>query len=163
MKDTFNNLVSYIRSVSEVTQRIAKGDYSQKVKIRSKEDVLALSVNQMIDSFRSVVEQANTIATGDYSASVRPRSEMDTLGIALENMTRQLRESSQKIREEAWLKTGIGELNARMSGKKDIHELSREVIDYLAEYLNAQVGLLYVKEADVFKFRAGYAWSPMEK
>lgn len=163
MKDTFNNLVSYIRSVSEVTQRIAKGDYSQKVKIRSKEDVLALSVNQMIDSFRSVVEQANTIATGDYSASVRPRSEMDTLGIALENMTRQLRESSQKIREEAWLKTGIGELNARMSGKKDIHELSREVIDYLAEYLNAQVGLLYVKEADVFKFRAGYALEPHGK
>ncbi|MGM0566562.1 MAG: response regulator [Bacteroidota bacterium] len=157
MKETFNNLVSYISDVSEVAQRIAKGDFSGKLQLRSEEDVLAISVNQMIDSFRGVVNQANTIARGDYSANVEPRSEKDTLGQALENMTRKLRESAREIREQDWLKSGISELNAGMSGKKNLEELGKEISGFMASYLHAQVGLIYIKKEDKLKLIASYA------
>ena len=157
MKDTFNNLVDYIRGLSHVTQDIAKGDFSKKVDVRSEHDVLAKSVNQMIESFRSVVNQANRIAKGDYSAEVKPRGDKDTLGVALENMTRELRESSKEIKRQDWMKTGLSELNARMSGKKELNELSREIIEFMAVYLNAGVGLIYVKEEDKLVLQESYA------
>ena len=163
MKDTFNNLVDYIRELSDVTHDIAKGDFSNNVRVRSEHDVLAKSVNQMIESFRSVVNQANTIAQGDYSENVKPRSPKDTLGIALQNMTRTLRESSKEIRRQDWLKSGISELNARMSGKKDLVELSREIIEFMAVYLNARVGLIYVKENDKLVLQESYALREEEK
>jgi len=157
MKDTFNRLVDYIRNLSDVTHNIAKGDFSNKVQVRSEHDVLAKSVNQMIESFRSVVSQADKIAQGDYSEEVKPRSDKDTLGIALENMTRELRESSKEIHRQDWLKTGISELNARMSGKKELGELSKEVIEFMAVYLNAKVGLIYVKQEEKLVLQDSYA------
>ena len=157
MKETFNNLVSYISDVSDVAQKIAKGDFSGKLQLRSKEDVLAISVNQMIDSFRGVVDQANTIAEGDYSANVEPRSDKDTLGQALENMTRKLRESAKEIKEQDWLKSGVSQLNAHMSGKKDVKELGKEVVGFMATYLNAHVGLIYIKEGKKLKLIEDYA------
>ncbi len=157
MKETFNNLVGYISDVSDVAQRIAKGDFSGKLQLRSEEDVLAISVNQMIDSFRGVVNQANTIARGDYSANVEPRSDKDTLGQALENMTRKLRESAREIREQDWLKSGISELNAGMSGKKNLEDLGKEISGFMASYLHAQVGLIYIKKDEKLQLIASYA------
>ncbi|MCF8231959.1 MAG: response regulator [Bacteroidales bacterium] len=157
MKDTFNNLVDYLLGLSYVTQDIAKGDFSRKVEVRSEHDVLAKSVNQMIESFRTVVNQANKIAKGDYTEDVKPRSEKDTLGIALENMTRTLRETSKEIRRQDWLKTGLSKLNARMSGKKDMNQLSKEIIEFMAVYLNAKVGLFYIKEDEKLVLQESYA------
>lgn len=157
MKDTFNNLVDYLLGLSYVTQDIAKGDFSRKVEVRSEHDVLAKSVNQMIESFRTVVNQANKIAKGDYTEDVKPRSEKDTLGIALENMTRTLRETSKEIRRQDWLKTGLSQLNARMSGKKDMNQLSKEIIEFMAVYLNAKVGLFYIKEDEKLVLQESYA------
>ncbi|MCF8336012.1 MAG: response regulator [Bacteroidales bacterium] len=157
MKNTFNNLVDYLLGLSYVTQDIAKGDFSRKVEVRSEHDVLAKSVNQMIESFRTVVNQANKISQGDYTEDVKPRSEKDTLGIALENMTRTLRESSEEIRRQDWLKTGISQLNARMSGKKELSQLSKEIIEFMAVYLNAKIGLIYIKEEDKLVLQESYA------
>ncbi|MBI9034761.1 MAG: response regulator [Bacteroidales bacterium] len=157
MKDTFNQLVEYIRSVAEISQLIAKGDYSKKLEVRSEYDVLAESVNQMIDSFRGVVNQANTIANGDYSTNVVPRAEKDTLGIALYNMTNTLRESRDVLVEQDWLKTGLGKLADQISGRKSIDVLCMDAINQLVEYLNAQVGMIYVLDDDRLILKGSYA------
>ncbi len=144
MKDTFNWLVTSLQSFAEVSQSVALGDYSKTVNIRSDKDSLGISMNQMVESFRTVVKQAKAIASGDYSTTVMPRSEQDTLGIALFDMTKKLREASIEIMNQDWLKTGINELSIRISGEKSIKALSEEVIQFLAHYLEAQLGLLYL-------------------
>jgi methyl-accepting chemotaxis protein len=148
MKDTFNKLVENIRAVSEIAQMIAKGDYSQKVAVRSEDDVLAQSINQVVTSFRGVVTQANTIANGDYSTNITPRSDRDTLGIALSNMTSKLRDSSRELKEQYWLKSGLGKLSTTMSGKTELDVLSDDLMDTLVEYLDAQTGALYLKDKE---------------
>ncbi len=158
MRDTFNNLVNYIKSVSEIAQLIAKGDYSQTVKVRSSDDVLAQSINQMIKSFRSVVNQANTIANGDYTTNISPRSEKDTLGVALHNMTTTLRKSTQELSDQDWLKSGLGILNKNISGKTDIRELSEQVVKTLVEYMEGQIGLIYIADDEnMLNLSADYA------
>ena len=145
MKDTFNWLVNSLRSFADVSQSVALGDYSKKVKVRSDKDVMAQSMNQMVESFKNVVKQAKSIASGDYSTNVMPRSENDTLGIALYEMTMKLREASIEIMNQDWLKTGINELGMKIRGEKGITDLSSEIISFLSRYLEAQMGLLYLK------------------
>ncbi len=159
MKDAFNSLVKSLQSLAVISESIAIGDFSKKFNVRSKNDVLGKSMNQMIDNFREVVEQSNTIAKGDYSSNVVPRSNKDSLGIALYQMTKTLRETSQEINKQDWLKTGIANLNEKISGKKDIPELTQEIISFLVKYLKVQIGLLYLLEGDNYLYlKASYAF-----
>lgn len=164
MKDTFNWLVNSLRSFADVSQSVALGDYSKTVTVRSPKDVMALSMNQMVESFKNVVKQAKAIASGDYSTNVMPRSEKDTLGIALYEMTMKLREASIEIMNQDWLKTGINELALKIRGEKNIPDLSNEIISFLSRYLNAQFGLLYLKDdSGLLRLAATFAASRDEK
>jgi signal transduction histidine kinase/HAMP domain-containing protein len=158
MKDTFNWLVKSLQSFAEVSQSVALGDYSKSVTVRSDKDVMAKSMNEMVESFKNVVKQAKAIASGDYSTNVMPRSDKDTLGIALYEMTMRLREASIEIMNQDWLKTGINELGQKISGEKSISDLSETVVRFLARYLNAQLGLLYLRgDGDLLHLEATFA------
>jgi CheY-like chemotaxis protein/HAMP domain-containing protein len=158
MVDTFNILVESLRSYASISESAALGDYSKSVTIRSEEDVLGKSMNEMVESFQKVVQQANSIAKGDYSTNIVPRSEKDTFGIALYQMTKTLRTSSQKIKEEDWLKTGISQLEGKLSGLKDVKKLSSEIISFLTTYLDAQIGIIYINEKNTLQLTSTYAF-----
>lgn len=166
MKNTFNWLVQSLQSFAEVSQSVALGDYSKTVKVRSEKDTMAISMNEMVESFKNVVKQAKSIASGDYSTNIKPRSDQDTLGIALYEMTMKLREAHIEIMGQDWLKTGLNELGLKISGESSIIELSDEVIKFLARYLNAQLGFLFLKDDhNRLQLTASFAGSPesMEK
>lgn len=164
MKDTFNWLVKSLQSFAEVSQSVALGDYSKSVTVRSDKDTLAISMNLMVESFKNVVKQAKSIASGDYSTNVMPRSDKDTLGVALYEMTKRLREASIEITNQDWLKTGLNEIGIKISGEKTIKDLTGEVIAFLAHYLNAQIGMIYVIETDdKLRLTAAFAYSGEEK
>ena len=146
MKDTFNKLVKTFRQYASVTKLMAKGDFAEKVEVRSNDDILAKSINQMVESFRSVIQQANKIAQGDYSAVIEPRSENDSLGKALYSMTETLRTNDKQIKEQNWLKNGLAMLDKTLKGHTDINRLSDDIISFLCRYLDSQVGLLYLTD-----------------
>lgn len=146
MKDTFITLVNSFLNYASVTKLMAKGDFAEKVRIRSKDDVLGKSINQMVESFRSVIKQANKIAKGDYSAVIEPRSENDSLGKALYSMTETLRTNDKQIKEQNWLKNGLAKLDKTLKGHTDISKLSDDVLFFLCRYLDAQSGVLYLTD-----------------
>ena len=161
MKDTFNQLVAALKTYSDIARLVAKGDFSRQVEERGKEDVLAQSINKMVSSFREVVEQADQIAGGDYNTLITPRGENDTLGKALFKMTETLRKNAEKFRSEDWLKTGLNELDGVLKGKDNINELSDGIIKFFSNYLDAQVGLIYLfdEEHKHLKLSGTYAVS----
>lgn len=157
MVHTFNSLVESLKSYAVVSESAALGDYSKSVIIRSKDDILGKSMNQMVVSFKEVVDQANRIAKGDYSTKIVPRSDKDTLGVALYDMTKTLRETSKEMNEQDWLKTGLSQLESKLSGLRDIKKMTSEVISFLADYLDCQIGLIYVREGENLLLTATYA------
>ena len=165
MKDTFNQLVTALKTYSDVARLVAKGDFSRQVEERGKEDVLAQSINEMVASFRKVVEQANRIADGDYNTLITPRGENDALGKALFKMTETLRKNAEKFMNEDWLKTGLNQLDGVLKGKNNIEELSEGIIRFFATYLQAQVGLIYLYDEDSkqLKLSGTYAVSGDDK
>jgi len=165
MKDSFNQMVEWVQSIADAALSISQGDFSKNVKIRSDKDVLGQSMNEMILSFRSVVNQANQIAKGDYSTNIVPRSEMDTLGIALFQMTEILRKNDLEINSQVWLKSGLSTLSDRMSRKRDLKELSDELITFIAEFLDAKPAIFYLPDwtQNCLNVQSSYAFFDPEK
>ena len=59
---------------------------------------------------------------------------------------------------QAWVRTGYAGLAERVQGEQRLETLGRQVLDYLAHYLDARAGSLYVLESDGgFRRVAGYA------
>ncbi len=146
MVNTFNRLVNALQKYANVARLMAKGDYSEKVEIRSEKDILGTSMNEMVESFRQVVTQANRIAQGDYSVNVVPRSENDTLNISLFEMTRTLNSNAISNSNQDWLKTGINLLDTELSGVSSVDVLSEKIIHFLGKYIGAPAGFIYITD-----------------
>ena len=65
------------------------------------------------------------------------------------------------LRANNWIRAGQGGLSARLMGDLRVEVLGQTVVDYLAEYLGAQMGALYLVEPDgVFRRVASHALPP---
>jgi CheY-like chemotaxis protein/signal transduction histidine kinase len=142
---------------------MAKGDFSEKVEVRSENDVLGISMNQMVESFVSVVDQANIIAKGDYSSVIKPRSDNDSLGKALYRMTETLRNNSEEIKRQDWLKTGYNALGNTMKDKNSIHELTDAILGFYCDYLEVQLGILFIHREGQMVVESTYAVTSNDK
>lgn len=147
-----------IQGTIEQAKAIASGNFNNEVKLLSEQDEMGKALSEMTKTLRGVILQANAIAAGDYNREVKLLSENDDLGKALLEMTRRLREitnnnlqalqllEQENARKTAqdWLKTGQTQLSGVMSGELDLPTLSKNIITFLARYLDCQVGTFYL-------------------
>jgi len=159
LNSSFRSVVNSFREISEVSASMAVGDFERRVAGRGPKDLLGKSVNEMLDSFKTVINQATRISQGDYKSEIKPRGEKDSLGIALQVMTHTLRDNSEEMRRQDWLKSGMGELSMKISGDKSIHDLTHEMIKFIVKYLDGQLGLIYLFDgSDELSLTASYAY-----
>jgi signal transduction histidine kinase/CheY-like chemotaxis protein/CHASE3 domain sensor protein len=65
---------------------------------------------------------------------------------------------------QSWLRTGQSELSARSAGHNTVRPLSEAVLDYVARYLEASVGALYIRDEQGALRRSGtYGFPPDEQ
>ena len=155
-------IVSRVNRMSEKAREIASGKFYKEDKEEDRDELsqVSLSLKEISRSFENVTKQAQEIAKGDFSASIDLRSKEDKLGIALQSMTKSLREYKAEIEKQDWLKSGQNELNEKMRGDQEIVDLARNVIAYLAKYLDAQIGAFYIAEenSNDLKLSGSYAF-----
>ncbi len=168
-----------LRTIIAQANNIAAGNYNHQINLLSDKDELGQALVNMHNTLSGVIQQAHFIAQGDYSREVRVLSDNDQLGQALANMTRTLRqmhtenatalakleqENAQKSRAD-WFKTGISQLNERMSGQQNTATLSKHIIHFLANYVEAQIGTFYLlqqqpsNEQGILKLFGSYAYT----
>ena len=155
-----------IGTLRGVAIEVGQGNLEVRANDRSSDEIgkLAQSINQMAENQQEVVRQANTIAEGDYSAEMAPRSDRDELGIALNKMMENLRIVSAQNETDRWLKTGHAELSNAMRGELDLPTLSKNVVTYLAKYLDAQVGVMYVSDdGETLRLTGSYAFTQRKR
>ena len=106
---------------------------------------------------------AKRVAEGqlDHEIEIKSRGEIGELTDSFNNMLSNLRLTMEKNDAHNWLKTGQMELSVRMRGEQDTETLGRNIIGYIAEYLDAQVGILYMSGRDKHLKQIGsYAYVP---
>ncbi|MFQ5637327.1 MAG: response regulator [bacterium] len=107
-------------------------------------------------------DASKEVAAGNHAVRIRvdATDEIGDLAQSFNEMMKNIRMSSSENKKQDWLKSGQAELNNRMRGELDVVTLSQNVINYLAEYLNAQIGALYlIDDSTTLKLVASYAYT----
>lgn len=153
-----------ISGLAQTAERIASREHTNEDIEDSVNDELnpiARSLKNVNQSFREVAQNADTVALGNYDVALEPRSEKDLLGRALQKMTLSLKEKTRENELHNWLTTGQNRLNEKLIGNQELEELSNNIISFLAQYLNACIGAVYLTNTDntSLELKGQYAFS----
>ncbi len=160
-------MVEYVRNVADITETIADGDLQVDVTPRSDQDVLNQSLKKMIQYIQDVANVAERISNNDLYVDVTLKSDQDILNLSLQRMVTNLQmaqrtteESMAAAEQQSWFNTGQAELSDAMHGEHDVTTLAQNTITYLANYLQAQVGTIYLaNEEQDFDLVGSYAYA----
>jgi methyl-accepting chemotaxis protein len=149
--NAFREMIAYIRDVAQIAQRVAVGEIDVQVKPKSSHDVLNLAFAETIQYIQNVANIAEKISRKELQVIVTPKSDQDVLNLSFQRMVTNLQEmmeeihtSMMSVQQLNWIRTGQAELNTRIRGEQDIETLAQNTITYLATYLNAQIGAIYL-------------------
>ena len=90
---TFRRLISYIQDVAQAAERLAGGDLTVEIPVRSEQDILGKSFNQMSANLRSIIGQLVESAASVNTASIQLAAAADQSGQA----TNQISASIQQL------------------------------------------------------------------
>ena len=117
--------------------------------------------NRIVRPIRRLSELVKRAAGGtfDQEIEVEARNEIGELAGDANRMLHGLREMTEENRRKDWFETGLGKLNDKMRGDQDPAALGRSIITFLAEYLNARIGAIYVADDNnLLKLLGSYAF-----
>lgn len=141
--------------------RILK-DFSERMKLQKELEAKDIETAERIRVIGSIATQ---ISQGNYDIRIE-NSESDTLGsiaYSLNNMASSLENSFNLLSDNEWLQAGIARLNNVMIGEKSLELLTKDIIEYLADYTDSNAGILYLVEGDQLQAKAGYSYVPDKK
>jgi CheY-like chemotaxis protein len=146
--DAVNRLIEGSAEKIRVAEAIAAGDLSSEISFAPP---LAMDLTKLPDD-----------ESGTLLKTAARLSEVQTaLDEALRAMMRALRDSNAASHANDWLKSGLNDLNTHMQGEQGAAELADRTLTYLAEYLGAGVGTLYLYDgvSEELRRTATYAYT----
>jgi hypothetical protein len=105
-------------------------------------------------SVNTVGSVARSVAQGDISSVIKDASlitgkdEFSALANAMNVMILALQKSNHEKHLQQWMTEGQYGLGHIMNGDKEIETLSTDIITYLCNYVQAQMGVLYILNED---------------
>ena len=123
--------------------------------------IAMLVSRKLVMPIRTINRWVNKVASGVYveGAALSGHNEIGELSRSFSKMTNQLRTINEENERRSWLQNGIEGLNNSIRGDKGMADLCREIITYLARYLDMQTGAMYVLNADnELQLMGTYAW-----
>ena len=117
---------------------------------------------RIVTPILNLSQGARLAASGKFDRQIviKAKHEIGELAQSFNHMLFNLRRMTKESERQDWLKTGIAELNDRLRGEQDLSTLGRNIITYLAEYLDAQIGAIYLAEKhNRFKLMGSYAYT----
>lgn len=121
-----------------------------------------LIVRMIVNPIVTVTNTFKEISEGDADLDVRlkanSKDELGNISRYFNTFMTKLTEMILDNKNQSWLKTGEAELNEKTRGEQDIVTLSTNIITYITKYVNAQVGVVYIKtKDDTFNIFGSYA------
>ncbi|GAA6154507.1 response regulator [Pseudoteredinibacter isoporae] len=118
---------------------------------------VALRLSGLISGALSeVVQTTNAISRNDiaharsllhednqHNSNLRHFSEFDEVRTSLVKAVDDLAVANDNNERQNWLKSGISELNRKLSGEQPLSEMAKNSVDFICEYLGAPVGFIY--------------------
>ncbi|BAP55540.1 response regulator receiver [Thioploca ingrica] len=146
------NLRLVVEDLVKVSQGLADGHLQVKPVDDYPGDFIQIkdAFETTLGSLRQVIEDIVQVSQGlaEGRLEVRPtgeyRGQLEQIKTALETAAIKLAEVTTRNLNQDWLKTGLAQLNDRMKGEQDVVKLAKNIITFLSNCLQAQVGVFYL-------------------
>lgn len=116
------------------------------------------SVQQMTQMVLAIAVISSLLIFGLIALS--GRKQLIELSTSYDNALKVTRDQNQYLQHQQWIKTAQTELAERMAAQRGLGDLANTIVSYLAYYLNAQVGALYVvSNGQSLELQGCYAYS----
>jgi signal transduction histidine kinase/DNA-binding response OmpR family regulator/HAMP domain-containing protein len=94
---------------------------------------------------RAIAEVATAVTKGDLTRSIQvdARGEVSELKDNINTMISNLRETTERNREQDWLKTNLARFTSMMQGQRDLSTVGKMLLSELAPLVNAHQGSIY--------------------
>ncbi|GAK52606.1 methyl-accepting chemotaxis sensory transducer [Candidatus Moduliflexus flocculans] len=164
MWNVAKNIARPLKMAAAVASQVSEGNLRSQFSVTSRNEVgLVLSaMKRMIAYLQHVADIAESVGNNHLDVSVKPLSEYDVLNHSLLKMVanlRSIREENARtlaeiearnrmMSEQNWAKDGMSQLNAALMGDLSLTEMCDRAICFVARYVNAGRGVLYVYHAD---------------
>ncbi|MDU9050227.1 MAG: response regulator [Candidatus Electrothrix sp. Rat3] len=114
---------------------------------------------RLVSPLRQLTRWSEQVADGDLSLLdiSTPSNEIGQLNRSFRQTVISLQQAAEENKRYNWLQTGQLELDDQLRGDQSLGELSKRIINYLATYLEAGIGALYIYDKEVLHLQAGYA------
>jgi HAMP domain-containing protein/CheY-like chemotaxis protein/signal transduction histidine kinase len=107
--------------------------------------------NNLTNQVRAIAEVATAVTKGDLtrSVAVEASGEVAALKDRFNDMILTLRETTDKNREQDWLKTNLAKFTSMMQGQKNLMAVSKLILNELAPVVDARHAVFYLAQNDL--------------
>ena len=130
-------------------------------------DNVNLLAGNLTTQVRAIAEVATAVTQGDLTRSIQvdAKGEVAELKDNINTMIANLRETTERNKEQDWLKTNIARFTSMLQGQRDLFTVGQTLLADLVPLVQAQQGTIYqmavgVEEEPALKLLAGYAQRP---
>ncbi|MEJ8839836.1 HAMP domain-containing protein [Ramlibacter sp. AN1133] len=94
---------------------------------------------------RAIAEVATAVTKGDLTRSIQvdAKGEVSELKDNINTMISNLRETTERNREQDWLKTNLARFTGMLQGQRDLNSVGKMLLSELAPLVNAHQGSIY--------------------
>jgi HAMP domain-containing protein/signal transduction histidine kinase len=181
LADTINEMTDTLATFAEQVTTVARkvgveGELGGQASVPGAAGTwkdLTDNVNQLAANLtgqvRAIAEVTTAVTEGDLTRSIRVEAsgEVALLSGKINEMIRNLKETTEKNREQDWLKTNIAKHTTMLQGQRDLRTVADLILTEAAPLVSAQYGAFYIVEnregeEPVLRMTAGYAVSASE-
>jgi HAMP domain-containing protein/putative methionine-R-sulfoxide reductase with GAF domain len=130
-------------------------------------DNVNLLAGNLTTQVRAIAEVATAVTQGDLTRSIQvdAKGEVAELKDNINTMIANLRETTERNKEQDWLKTNIARFTSMLQGQRDLFTVAQTLLADLVPLVQAQQGTIYQmavgeNEEPALRLLAGYAKRP---
>ncbi|MGC2330144.1 MAG: response regulator [Candidatus Acidiferrales bacterium] len=161
LADTINNMTDTLATFADQVTTVAR-EVGVEGRLGGQANVpgaagtwkdLTGNVNLLADNLtnqvRAIAEVATAVTKGDLTRSIQveARGEVADLKDNINTMIDNLRLTTDRNKEQDWLKTNLARFTGMLQGQRDLETVGRMLLSELAPLVNAQQGVIY-REAE---------------
>jgi len=140
------------QQIAQIAHEVANGQLEVKFADKNKASGVYAAIQRMVKNLQFIISETRChleqLAEGNMEIRLSENYIGDFAEIrnALENTAHRLGNATTQNEHQNWLKTGQMQLSEQISGEQDVVKLSEKIIQFLAHYLNMQVGTLFLAQ-----------------
>ncbi len=160
LADTINTMTDTLRVFADQVVTVARavgteGKLGGQAKVpgasgtwRDLTDNVNQLANNLTTQVRAMSEVATAVTEGDLTRSITVEAQGELLALKerVNQMITNLRETTQKNREQDWLKTNLAKFGASMQGQKSLESVSSMIMSELTPLVGASHGAFFVQD-----------------